>query len=330
MRILITGASGYLGQHLLAALSPTNHIIVGTYNGLKSFTDDFPRVDCRQLDVADGEAVSAMLADVNPDCVVHLAAVSSPAACERDPERSRAINVPMALIEALPAHATLIFLSTDQVYDGLKSSQRKGALYAEEDTAAPVNAYGAAKLAFEGAMRAALPRRSVALRSSLILGPPTPGHCRKQSFVQFCDERLGRGEPTDFFSDEWRSVVAIDDIVAIVRWFVEEGGVARAPGVYNMGGPERLSRVEVARAVVRARGHPTDAIRAVPRAAVAAGGPRSPPDISMDSSKLAAATGITMRPLGRLLETAFPFPMEERGRPDVDGDSATANGKAKV
>ena len=61
----------------------------------------------------------------------------------------------------------------DQVYDGL------AAPYTETSAAAPVNVYGQSKLSFERALTAALPSRSVCLRSSLILGPPTPGRCRK-------------------------------------------------------------------------------------------------------------------------------------------------------
>lgn len=99
-----------------------------------------------------------------------------------------------------------------------------------------MNAYGVSKLTFEGALHASRPNRAVSLRrcafflsltpsspphmsrpmfpiyiyiapascsrSSLICGPRTPGACRKQSFLQFCQERLRAGEPTDFFNDE--------------------------------------------------------------------------------------------------------------------------------
>ena len=124
------------------------------------------------------------------------------------------------------------------------------------------------------------------------------------SFLQFCDERLASGTPTDFFDDEWRSVVAVEDIVAWLQWFIA-GGVARAPGVYCMGGPERLNRVQIARAVAQARGHSQAAINSVARSSVVSGGPPSPPDISMDSDRLATVTGIAAQPLAAMLATAF-------------------------
>lgn len=270
--ILITGASGYLGQHLLANLAENAaYVLVAAYGSLDTFVEDFGgRATCRSVDLANAADVAALLFDVQPDCVVHLAAISSPAACERDPDASRAVNECAALIESLPASASFIFLSTDQVYDGVSAPNVEGS------PAEPVNVYGQSKLAFEKALQAALPSRSACLRSSLILGPPTPGRCKKQSFLQFCDERLASATPTDFFSDEWRSVVAVEDIVATLRWFID-GGAHRAPGIYNMGGPDRVNRVDVALSVARARGYSEHCVNAVARSAVVSGGPRSPP-----------------------------------------------------
>lgn len=185
------------------------------------------------------------------------------------------------------------------MYDGA------GAPYSERDEAHPVNVYGATKLAFEQQMQQRLPTRSVALRMSLLLGPPAPRRSSKQnSFLQDCDRMLGSGRPHDFFSDEFRSVVAVDDVLAVLLWAVD-GGACAAPGVYNMGGPQRVSRVDVALAVAAHRGHPTDGVHGRPRPAPAPGAVRSPPDIAMDSRKLERAVGRSFRPLVQMLPSAF-------------------------
>ena len=286
MKVLVTGASGFLGQHLCAALCDEFEV-TGTFGSSATFAEDFPKVAARPLDLRDAAATKALVSAVAPDAVVHLAALSSPAVCERNPEEAMAINCPTHLLEALPPRCVVIFLSTDQLYDGLRAP------YLESSPAEPVNTYGRSKLAFEAALQAVVPGRWVALRSSLILGPKTPGRCKKQSFLQFCEERLAAGTPTDFFSDEVRSVVWVGDIVEVIIALLRGGVTAEASGAYNMGGPANVTRVDVATAVATALGHPAELVVAVARSSLpaAANAVASPPDISMNSAALRLLTG---------------------------------------
>ena len=68
------------------------------------------------------------------------------------------------------------------------------------------------------------------------------------SFLQDCERMLSSGKAHDFFTDEFRSVVGLDDVLRILHWAID-GGAGKSPGVYNMGGPQRLSRVDLAAAV---------------------------------------------------------------------------------
>jgi len=231
--------------------------------------------------------------------LVHLAALSSPAACEKDAERATNINCPVHLIRSLQEDVSIILLSTDQVYDG------EGAPYAEASSAAPVNVYGKSKLACEKLVRTVAPSCSVCLRSSLIIGPKTPGRCSKQSFLQFCDERMANGTTTDIFSDEVRSAVYVMDVVRMIDWFVQ-GGARTHPGVYNMGGPERLTRLQIAQAVAAHRGY--DAVRLlvpVARASLQNMSFPSPRDISMESRMLLALTLVQPTSLEEAVRASF-------------------------
>jgi len=226
--------------------------------------------------------------------------------------RAKSVNCPVELLDALPPNAAVIFLSTDQVYDG------HAAPYSEQSATEPVNEYGRTKLAFEGLLQQRLPQRFVVLRSSLIIGHNTPSECRKQSFLQFCDERLSAGIATEFFSDEIRSVVHVSDVCEVVVRLVRRismdstggviGGIA---GVYNMGGPRGVARDEIAREVAKWRGHNPSSIRPVRRFSEdlpfgPLGGVPSPPDITMDSSRLSNLLGLDFRALDRAVSTSFP------------------------
>lgn len=79
MRVMITGASGYIGAKLFQDLRE-HHEVVGTFFGNKLFTD------LRQLDVTDRGAVLATTSKVNPDVIVHAAAIASGSRCEQEPD----------------------------------------------------------------------------------------------------------------------------------------------------------------------------------------------------------------------------------------------------
>jgi dTDP-4-dehydrorhamnose reductase len=67
-----------------------------------------------------------MLTAIQPDVIVHLAATSSPAACEKDPDAAMKTNCPMALLKAIQElcpTALLVYTSTDLVFDGEKGNQ---------------------------------------------------------------------------------------------------------------------------------------------------------------------------------------------------------------
>ena len=309
--ILITGASGYLGQHLISSLcscADSNYKICAAYGTLSTFEDDVKASGLvsssgssvtllKNLDLTSKSAVSNAIQSHGPfETVIHLAAITSPGVCEKEPVQAKAVNVPLALLDALaPTTTDVIFLSTDQVYDGLDAP------YVETDEARPVNLYGNTKLDFEKLLLDKFPTSAVALRSSLIIGPETPFQCRKQTFLQFVHDRLQKQEETSFFTDEFRNVVYVGDICKAILHFIDDGIGERA-GVYNMGGADRVSRWDFAKAVAKRCGLEIACAKGMARSSLPPGPVASPPDISINSSKLEKAAGFKMFGLAEMLQ----------------------------
>jgi len=340
-RILVTGSSGYLGQHVLKALTQHDNCdITAAYGSLASFASDTTSqiacgssstlnlVDQTVLDCSSETSVKTFFSDRRFDVVIHLAAMSSPFACEKDPKQAFATNCPLPLLDAVSdkdsdgsdegSKTLFIFLSTDQIYDGFHAP------YTEKDKASPINEYGKSKLAFEGHLINCHPSvRPIILRSSLILGGVTPlGTCRKQTFFQFVQDRLSNLQDTDFYTNEYRNVVFVDDIVKVISHFVRDhrDGVSDSntpieTEVYNMGGSDKVSRYDIAQVVAEVCGLDDKYCKAVERSPPLSASSetldsekiivRSPPDISMDCAKLETVTGIAMLGLKDMVGAIF-------------------------
>jgi len=378
-KILITGASGYLGQHLIASLallgvapsrSANNsagkdikndgrHEIYCAYNSLPTFEDDLNDflglasdttsrlhpsiskvVPLGNIDFSSDDYMAKIQNGCggSVDVIVHLAALSSPGYCENNPKDAWKVNCPLELYRfSLEVGAPIIYVSTDQVYEGTKK------FYVEDiDETLPVNVYGRTKLAFERVLLGKDPLlneremggsevcrehvtnfskiasplknvdsnssqrvpKSIILRSSLILGPPTPlkNGCKKgsfPSFLQFIHHRLETGQSTDYFVNEFRSVVFVEDVIDSIRHFLnnslngdsDDVSAEDSSSVFNMGGSTRASRVDMAMAVANHLKLDPSSINGVIRPENNGGGVPSPPDISMNVDKLAKELG---------------------------------------
>jgi GDP-4-dehydro-6-deoxy-D-mannose reductase len=105
-QVLITGASGFAGRHLISQLKPTLYNIVGTVFG-DSGSSLGEHAEAVKLDLSDFEATSALIERVRPDWVFHLAALSSPAASVHDHNKTLINNITAQanLLDALVLHA---------------------------------------------------------------------------------------------------------------------------------------------------------------------------------------------------------------------------------
>ena len=151
-RIFITGASGFVGQHLLQLLDSPENEVFGT-----SYPQPPPSLDlscenniCR-LDIRDKEKVSAAIAQARPEWVFHLAAVSNVGHSWKQPTETSETNllgsqhVFEAVREFVP-QARVLFVSSSNVYAPLSG---ENIVLNEEDPVGAVSPYAYSKVCGE-------------------------------------------------------------------------------------------------------------------------------------------------------------------------------------
>jgi GDP-4-dehydro-6-deoxy-D-mannose reductase len=151
VRVLVTGARGFVGRHLTAALRARGHDVVEADRGAHE--------DALQVDVTDSLEVRGAFELARPDAVAHLAAQASVPASLADPAGTLAVNVrgTLHVLEAARAladdgvRARVLVVSTGDVY-GVQPRER----YPLRESAPPLprNPYAASKAAAEALAQA--------------------------------------------------------------------------------------------------------------------------------------------------------------------------------
>ncbi len=162
MRVLVTGASGFLGGPACAELRARGHEVLGLVRRPGS---EPPGTAAVAGDLTDGDALTAALAAASPEAVVHLAAEIG---SQRDPRKIEEVNVNgmRRLLDASVAANVrrLVFAST------VVTGDAHGAVLTEEDDLPVQTAYGASKQVGERLLREA-PLEGVVIRPGHIYGP---------------------------------------------------------------------------------------------------------------------------------------------------------------
>ena len=183
--------------------------------------DEVLSYDHKSLDIADAEAVEAVIGTERPEAVINCAAWTDVDGCERDLEKARQVNAlgPENLARASRKVASvLVTISTDYVFD----AQKEG-FYTQRDQPNPISVYGNAK--FEGERRAqAEHARTIVVRTGYIFGP------RGKNFLSNVISRAERGEKLKAISDYWGTPTYGRDLAYRLRELAQ----LDLPGVYHV------------------------------------------------------------------------------------------------
>ena len=252
MRVAVVGVNGRLGSALVSALEDAP--FTGTRGPIGW---DLPEFDLDTLTVA---SAGALLDRERPEVVIHTAAWTDVDGCARDPDLAMRRNG-TAVGEIATACANrgidLVFISTNEVFDGRRTDGRG---YAPGDERNPVNPYGAAKAEAERLATAAFEaegargRLGIA-RTSWLYGPP--GNDFPARIAAAALRAKAARTPLQAVADEIGVPTYTPDLAEAIVELVAEDAIAAAPArtaIHHLVNGGRASRADWAREVLRVTG----------------------------------------------------------------------------
>jgi dTDP-4-dehydrorhamnose reductase len=236
MKILITGANGFLGHYLCGQLLNKGFPVVATGKGHCRLPYLFhPLFQYTELDFIEPEMVLKVVDEIRPDCIVHAGAISKPDECEMNKTHTDKVNIDGTrnLLEASARQqGFFVFISTDFIFDGKKG------MYKEEDTGSPVNYYGYTKLKAESFVKQYLFDWSI-VRTVLVYGKTLSGRGNLLTIVK---EKLEKGEEYSVFDDQLRTPTFVEDLAAGIVAVIEK----KATGIFHLSGKDVLTPYQMA------------------------------------------------------------------------------------
>ncbi len=229
MKILLTGKHGQVGFELQRALAVLGDVVA---------------VDQAECDLADADAIRALVRSVQPNAIVTPAAYTAVDKAESEVDLARAINAVAPGVfgeEAEKLGALVVHYSTDYVFDGTLNRP-----YVETDATNPQGAYGLTKRDGEVALAAATPRH-VILRTSWVVG--AHGGNFAKTMLRLAAER----DSLNVVADQWgapTSAALLADVTAhlLRQW---QAAPERFPyGLYHCAAGGETNWCDYARYVV--------------------------------------------------------------------------------
>lgn len=237
MKILLTGANGLLGQHLVKLLLEKGYTVIATGKGLSRLPFDLSgQYRYYEADITDEMDMYAVMQNEKPDVVIHAAAMTQVDDCELHPEKCERVNVyGTANVAALAEEFArfLIYISTDFVFDGEQGD------YREEDELKPVSWYGFTKMQAESIVQTSRIPWSI-VRTCLVYGNILQG--TRNNIISWVKQNLEQQKPIRVVSDQWRTPTYVEDLAKGILLIIEK----QATGIYHLSGSEKMTPYDIA------------------------------------------------------------------------------------
>jgi dTDP-4-dehydrorhamnose reductase len=236
-KILVTGANGLLGQHLVKLLIENDFIVVGTGKGACRLPfEQGDRFRYYPADVSSPMALQEIFQKEHPEIVVHAAAMTQLDECEMKQDESFNVNVQgtiNTLLDAESSSAFFIYVSTDFVFDGTTGN------YKEDDDQNPLSWYGFTKVQAESIVQTANMPWAI-VRTCLVYGNTLTGS--RANIITWVKKSLEEGKQIKVVTDQQRTPTYVGDLARGILLIAQQ----RKAGVFHIAGKDMLTPYEMA------------------------------------------------------------------------------------
>jgi len=227
-----------LGSHLAEKLSQSGHQTWATGKGECRLPSHLLHANFiyQNLDITQKDAVDQTINSVQPDVIVHAAAMTQVDDCEQNMSLSYSVNVDGTrnlLESAEEVNSRFCLISTDFVFSGASGP------YSENDPTGAVNYYGQTKELAEQLVMSSRLHWSIA-RTVLLYGKADPS--KRSNFIYWVKQNLEAGKHIKVVNDQIRTPTFIPDLANGIDLMIEKG----SRGIFHLSGKDILTPYQMA------------------------------------------------------------------------------------
>lgn len=239
MKVLVTGANGFIGSYVCREFEATTRVDLykakRNINRFKELGNNVIEIDLQQ------PLFEQHIETLQPDVIVHTAALSQVDYCQENQEEAWRVNVEATrIISEISAkrRIRLIFLSSDFVFSGQNEYET------EDSKTAPVSFYGQTKEEAEKIITTNC-HNFIIIRPVLVYGYPLQSG--RDNFLTFVLKNLKQNKQLNIVSDQYRTPLYVVDLARLIV----KAASSDLTGIYHVAGPDYLSVYEFARSIAQ-------------------------------------------------------------------------------
>lgn len=245
-RVLVTGATGFVGSNVMEVLAMAGHDPIG---GVRSVPEGGVPWKSVVIDYAQADEVDRVFEEVRPDAVVHCAISNDFTMLDRDRQAAFDAYVGMTTrvtraAAAVGAH--VVYVSSDWVLDGSRH------MVPEDEPPNPVNIYGVLKALSEQVVRDLAPDGAI-VRISGVTGMPRVRESGPRAqdvgfgfFVATLITTLSAGQRFAVWEGDGVNLVATPSLASDIGWGIERMVSDRIGGSFALVSANPVNRISLA------------------------------------------------------------------------------------